>query len=233
MVATSLEPERDAIGEILDVHEPPRLTAVAGERQRLAAQRLADERGDHRRLARAGSVGDPESQDRVVDPVELLVGLAVQLARELGAGVEVARRRKQRVLVDRCVLAVGVDPDRRGVDDPLDARAPRRLEHGNGAAGVDPLGVLGLGMDVVDVGDRGKVGDRVAAVQRALERLAVGDRAEHGVDRARLVPGRRAQVVDDRLVSARAKLVDHVRADEARSACYEDSHVFAPCPSGL
>ena len=61
--------------------------------------------------------------------------------------------------------------------------AARRLEHRDRAAGVDALGVLGLGVDVVDVGHGGEVGDGVAAVQRALERLAVGDRAEHGVDR--------------------------------------------------
>ena len=179
------EPQRDPVGEVLDVHEPPRLAAVAGERQRLAAQRLADERRDHRRLACAGAVGDPEPQDRVVDPVQLLVGLAVELARELGARVQVARRGQQRLLVDRLALAVGVDPDRRGVDDPLDLGAAGRLEHRDGAAGVDPLGVLGLGVDVVDVGDRGQVRDRVAAVQRALERLAIGDRAEHGVDACR------------------------------------------------
>ena len=102
------------------------------------------------------------------------------------------------------VDAVGVDPDRAGVDDPLDAGAAGGLEHGDRAAGVDPLGVLGLGVDVVDVGDRGEVRDGVAAVQRALERLAVGDRAEHRVDRAGLVPRRRAQVVDHRL-DARAR----------------------------
>ena len=146
-------------------------------------QRLVDERRDHGRLAGARAVGNPEAQDRVVDPVELLVGLAVQLAGQLGARVQMAGRRQQRVLVDLLGLAVGVDPDRRGVDDPLDPGAARRLEHGHGAAGVDPLGVLGLGVDVVDVGDGGQVGDGVAAVQRPLERLAVGDRAEHGVDR--------------------------------------------------
>ena len=58
----------------------------------------------------------------------------------------------------------------------------------------------------------GEVGDGVAAVQRALQGLTVGDRAEPGVDRMGGVsmPGRRAQVVDDRLVAAGAQLVDHV-----------------------
>jgi hypothetical protein len=92
--------ERDALGEVLDVDEPARLHAVAGERQRLTLERLVHERRDHRRLAGTRAVGDPEAQDRVVDPVELLVGLAVELAGELGARVQVARRRQQRVLVD-------------------------------------------------------------------------------------------------------------------------------------
>ena len=35
----------DAIGEVLDVDEPPRLRAVAGDRQRLARERLGRERG--------------------------------------------------------------------------------------------------------------------------------------------------------------------------------------------
>ncbi len=83
------EPERDPLGEILDVHEPARLAAVAGERQRLALQRLVHERRDHGGLARAGTVGDAEPEDRVVDPVQLLIGLAVQLAGQLRARVEV------------------------------------------------------------------------------------------------------------------------------------------------
>ena len=91
---------RDAVGEVLDVDEVAGLHAVAGQRQRVAGQRLVDERRDDRGLTGARAVGDAEAQDRVVDPVELLVGLAVELAGELGGGVEVAGRREQRVLVD-------------------------------------------------------------------------------------------------------------------------------------
>ena len=95
-----VEAERDAVGEVLDVDEAARLHAVARQGERLALERLIDERGDDRRLAGPGTVGDPEAQDRVVDPVELLIALAVQLAGQLGARVEVARGREQRLLVD-------------------------------------------------------------------------------------------------------------------------------------
>jgi hypothetical protein len=220
-------PERNPVSEILHVHKPARLASVAGERQWLAAQGLVDERRDYRRLTRARTIGDPESEDRVVDPVELLVGLAVQLAGELGAGVQVTGRGQQRVFVDRLGLAVGVNPDRARVHDPLDAGPSCRLEHRDRAPRVDPLRVLGLRVDVVDVGDGRQMRHRVAAVKRALERLAVGDGPEHGVDRAGRMPWRRPQVVDHRLVSARSQFVDHVRADEARSTCDENSH--APC----
>ena len=221
-----VEAARDAVGEVLDVDELAALHAVAGERQRIAGQRLVDERRDDRRLAGARAVRDAEAQDRVVDPVELLVGLAVQLAGELGGRVEVAGRRQQRLLVDLVGLAVGVDPDRRRVDDPLDAGAARRLEHRHRPARVDALGVLGRGVDVVDVGHGRQVGDRVTGVQRPLQRLAVGDRAEHRLDRlvGVQVPRRGPQVIDHRLVPARAELVDDVGADESRPTGDENPH---------
>ncbi len=220
------EPERDAVGEVLDVDEAPGLHTVAGQGERLTPERLVDEGGDDRRLPGPGPVGDPEAQNRVVDPVQLLIALAVELAGQLGARVEVAGGREQGLLVDLVGLGVAVDPDRRGVDDALHAGPPSGLEHGHRAAGIDPLGILGLGVDVVDVGDRGQVRHGVAAVQRPFQRLAIGDRAEHRVDGSGLVPARRPQVVDHRFVTARAQLVHHVGADEARTACDEDAHAF-------
>jgi hypothetical protein len=94
------QPERDAVGEVLDVDEPARLHAVSRQGERLALERLVDERRDDRCLPGAGAVRNPEAQDRVVDPVELLIALAVQLAGQLRAGVQVARRGQQRRLID-------------------------------------------------------------------------------------------------------------------------------------
>src|SRR6185312_10214504 len=108
-----------------------------------------------------------------------------------------------------------------------DAGASRGFQYGHRAARVDALGVLGLGMHIVDVCYGREMCDRVTAVQRALERLAIGDRTEHRFDVAVGMPGRRAEVVDHRLVAACTQLVDYVRADKARSAGDENSQ--APC----
>ena len=148
-----VETDRDTVSQVLDIHESPRLPTVTGERQRLAAERFADERRDHGGLAGAGAVRDSEPEDRVVDPVELLVGLAVELTGELGARVQVRWGGKQRVLVDVILEAVRVDPDRARVDDPRDAGAASGLEDRHRPAGVHALGVLGRGVDVVDIGN--------------------------------------------------------------------------------
>ena len=62
-----VERRDDAVGEVLDVDEAARLRAVAGDRERLARERLRDERGDHRGRPRARTVRDAEAQDRVLE----------------------------------------------------------------------------------------------------------------------------------------------------------------------
>ena len=79
----------DTVGEILDVDELPRLPAVAGDRQCLAALRAQDEGGNDRRGARARAVRDAEAQDRVLAAVELVVRPAVHLAGDLRRRIEV------------------------------------------------------------------------------------------------------------------------------------------------
>src|SRR5207247_12820 len=109
-----------ARGEILDEYEASGLGPGARDAQGLARERTPHESGDHAGVARARPVGDPEPEDRVLEPVELAVGLAVHLAGELGGRVEMARRWQHCVFVDRSLRAVAVDPGRAGEDDPFD-----------------------------------------------------------------------------------------------------------------
>ena len=118
------------LGQVLHIHKPPRLQTITRQRQRLTLERLVHKRRDHRRLPRPRAIRNPEPQNRVIDPVQLLVALAVELAGELGRRVQMTRRRQQRVLVDMLGLAIAVHPDRRRIHHALDTRPAAGLEHG-------------------------------------------------------------------------------------------------------
>src|SRR5205085_8026394 len=96
------------------------------------------------------------------------------------------------------------------------------FEYGDRPPRVHALRVLWRSMNVIHIRDRRQMRHRVAGMKRALERFTVGDRAQHGLDAAVLMPRRGPQVVDHGLVAARAQLVDYVRSDEAGSACNEN-----------
>jgi hypothetical protein len=72
------------------------------------------------------------------------------------------------------------------------------------------LSSLGVCVDVVDIRDGRQVNDRVAALERTLHGLAVHDRSLDALHDIRTVPRRRPQVIDDRLMTTGAKLIDHV-----------------------
>ena len=222
-----LEAADDAVGQVLDVDEAPRLQALAGDRQRLAGQRSPHEDRDHARRPRARPVGDAEAQDGAVQPVERRVRAAVHLPRELGRRVEVVGQLDGVVLVDRA-RGVAVDPDRARVDDARDARAARGLQHVERAPRVDRLGLGRTQRDIVDVGRGGQVDDGVAAAHRLAQGLAIEQVAQHGVDLAGLVVRGRAHVEDARLDPGREQAVDDVRAYESGSTGDEDPHACAP-----
>src|SRR5262249_56522017 len=87
---------------------------------------------------------------------------------------------------------------------------------------VDGVRALGLLDDLVDVGHRREVDDRLAAGDRGPHRTRVDQVADRGVDLVRLVPGRGGEVEDSRIVAGCGDLVDDVRADEPRPAGDED-----------
>ena len=203
--------EHDALREVLDVDEAPRLKPVAGDRERIAGHRLVGEGGDHGRRAGARAIRDPEAQDRPLHPGALGVGAAVQLAGELGRGVEVLGRGDRAVLVHRRLRAVAVDPDRARVDDPLDAGLRRRAQDGERAAGVDLLSPARIGVELVHVGHRGEVHDGVAAGHGPHARIVVVDRAQVHLDRAVAVVAARARGRGS-AARVRARAVDRPRA---------------------
>jgi hypothetical protein len=217
------ERAHDAVRQILDVHEAARLQAVARNRQRLAGQRSRDERGDHRGGSGAWAVGDAEAQDGVLEPVQLVVGVAVVLARELGRRVEVRRRVQRKRLDVARGRRVRVHPDRRRVYDAPDPGVQRGLQDVQRAPHVAALRPHRVGRDLADVRGRGEVDDGVAAGHRAPQRALIAEIAEHDVDFLRRMVWRRTLVADARPVAGDDQLVDHVRPDEPRAASDQDA----------
>ena len=222
----------DACGEVLDVDEAPRLGAVAGDRQRLPAERLGDERRDDRGRTRAGPVRNAEAEDRVLEAVQLAVRAHVHLARDLRRRVEVLRQRQRRVLVDLLgPRRVAVDPDRAGVHEARHAFLPRRLEQHVRAAGVHLLGPGRILRDLVDVGHRGQVDDHVAARHGRAHGILVAQIAKGVLERMTVQVGRVDEIEVPCFVSRRHDLVDDVRADETGPACDENSQGNTSSPA--
>ena len=221
----------DPVGEVLDVDEAAGRAAVAGDRQRLAFEGEVGELGDHAGGAGARAVGDAEAQHGALEVVELGVSRAVGLAGQLGRGVEVAGRRDRRLLADVLLDAVAVDPGGRAVDDAAGLGPAGGLEHVERAARVDLLGENRVGEDVADVGDGGEVDHRVAVAHRQVEVGRVGDAAGECLDFQRRVVRRGAEVEDPRRHAAIDQPVDHMGADEAAAAGYQDPHACSSLPS--
>ena len=121
-----------------------------------------------------------------------------------------ARQPEQRLLVDRGRVATVVNPDRARVDHARDAIGARRLEHVRGAAGVDALRVRGVGRDVVHIGDRAEVRDRVAASRCPRDGLHIGEIADERLELGRVMPRRIDHVEDHRFMPRVHEHVDHV-----------------------
>ncbi|CAB4347465.1 unannotated protein [freshwater metagenome] len=126
-------------GQIFDVYEATRLVASAGDGQRLACHRLADEGRNNGGRACARPVRDAESQDRVLKLVKLVVAAAVHLAGQLRGRVKVVWHAEVALLVNALARLSGVDPDSAGVNDALHSGAARGFEHVERAAGVGCL----------------------------------------------------------------------------------------------
>src|SRR6266849_2832510 len=161
-----------------------------------------DEGREYGRRARARAVRDAESEDGVFEAVELAVRAAEHLACELRRRIEMRWERKRRVLVERFGAArIAVDPDRTCVNDMCHVLRARGIEYQRCAARVHG-----------------------AARAGSKQRVAVADVPDDHVHLARIVVWRGHEVEDSRLVSGGAKAVDHMRSDEAGSACDENFH---------
>ena len=205
----------DAVGEVLDVDEGALLVARAGDRERLAAQRALDEAREHRGRPCARPVGDAEAQDRRLEAVER------------------RRRRGSTARPPACPpcrgapgwaaacprppvgLHVGVDPDRRGVDDAADPRLASGLQHVERARCRSARSPR-RGGRAPRRRRRPPRGGRRRRSPRTARCDVVGpaDVADHGVDRARCVPGRRPRVEDPGPVARGRHAVDDVGPDE-------------------
>ena len=149
------------------------LHPVAVDRQPLPRERVEDAERDQllRVLTRPVVVGGAD--DQRLGLVGLAVGadhhVAAGLRGRVGRGRVDRRALGERALVDRAVDLVGGDLE------VADAGGARRFEQHVGPVDVG-LDELSRGLDrAVDVGLGGEVDDRLAALDRGLDRLGVGD----------------------------------------------------------
>ena len=132
-------------------------------------------------------------------------------------------RHERGVLVDALGAHVGVDPDRRGVDEARQAELARGLQQRERPARVELLGARRILGHLVDVGRRGEVDHGVAAAHRPSRIPGVSDVADDALDLVPAVVRRAPHVEDARLVARGDQGIDHVRADEARSTGDQDA----------
>ena len=223
-------PERadDTVRKVLHVDEAARLQSFPGNLQRLTGERARHEGRHDRSGPGTRPVRDPEAQDRVLQAVEPLVRPAVHLAGELRRRIEVARQAERRILVDQAFAAVAVHPDRARIHHAPHPAGARGLQDIQRPARVRRLGRARLPGDPVDIRGGGEVDDGVAAFHRAGERPEVREVADHRVDGARRVVGRRAQIEDARLDPGVPQRIDDMRADKSGAAC--DEHLSRRLP---
>ena len=174
-----LERGHDARGKVLDVDEAARLRAVAGDGERLARERLGDERRDHRGRSRARPVGDAEAQDRGLD--------AIVLSGRRGSR---ARRRAWSPCRDAPARAAGATPrgtrrgcrsrprssTRRGTGRRRRAAPPRARSTSHARFALPNRQALG---HPLDVGGSGQVDHGVAAARRVAQSLEIPEIATH------------------------------------------------------
>ena len=222
----------DRLGVVVDVEPVAARVAVAVNRQRGAGERLRDEaRHDLLGvLARPVVVERPHDHDRqaVGDEVAVREPVAAGLRR----GVRAARLERM-ALVHRIGLGRAVDLARGDEDEPLDRRAPDRVEQDLGALDVrrHELGRPLLDR-LLDVRLGGCVDDHVDALDElgdegGVANVAVDEReplVAHHVGEVLEIAGVRERVERDHLVTGvRQQVADHVRGDEAGTAGDEDA----------
>jgi hypothetical protein len=105
---------------------------------------------------------------------------------------------------------VGVDPDRRGIDDPPDAGAAGGLQDVQRSSGVHLLRLAGPLEHGVDVRERGQMRDHLAALARMANCLRIPDVADVRLDLVRRVVRRGPDVEDPDIDSGETKPVDDV-----------------------
>ncbi len=219
---------------VVDVDEIAGLLAVAEDRDGATLEDLRDE---HRDDAAIGVVPLVRPVDIEVaeadqfDAMEAGIGEAHLLGGELGDAMGRARCCRL-VLVHRQRLEFPEDRRRRGQDDLLDPREPRRFEQADGA---DEVG-LRIGDEVVHAPPaadrRGEVEDRPAALDRALDGGRIADVA---VDQPDVEAGKIGAVAGREVVEHRHRpplrhqASAEVRSDEPGTAGHQGSHVPLPC----
>ena len=230
----------DAVGDVVDVRERPRLLAGAEDRQRAhPGERLAQQVGHRVRDAGlvvghlARPVGVERPADRERQPELVVGGAAVGLARQLRPAVGRARRRapRQVLLARRELLGVLEHHARGHVREALDVLLDRRTEDGVVERVVD---LRQRERELVEVrdpaDDRGQMDHVRAAVDRAPRLRDVAQVADvdlaalaHPVGRRPLVghadlPVRIAQQPPDDGGADRAGAAGDEHAPHVRSA---------------
>ena len=212
------------LDQVVDVDVVAELGPVAVDRDRLVAQRHPHEPGNHQGAPHARPERDAVAKNRELLPVERVVVVRNQLARQLRRRVDVvgAGQVERRILGgDTAAGRRAVHPYRAGEHNASHAVASRCLPHLRRAEDVELGRADGVGDRLVHVGDRSEMEHDIAAFGRSEQPGIVED-----VDVVVLDIGamRTPRVDHDDRVTVARQAVDHVRPDEAGPARDCDSH---------
>lgn len=209
-----------------DIHEVPRLFAIAENLETPAEVDAIHQDRNHagigRRgvLARAVNIEWPKTKGRQASRFarSARAAFAIELVYTVGRdGMQRA------VLLQRQGRAVAVNGGRGRVDDGDKTSADRGVENGLGSAQVDATGSRGILIDAGNRGDGCQVKAAGGSGHDAINQGCVGDVADNNLGfRGYVLAPSRGQVVENSdAVSVRDKRFDQVRANESTAAGYK------------
>ena len=132
-------------------------------------------------------------------------------------------RPQGRILVHHLSLHIAVDPGCAPVDHPLYLVVPGRVEHVDGAPGVDGLGVDRLLEDRVDIGHGRQVKHRVHPGHPHPQLFQIQQTPRIELD---ILPLRQDHVEHPHLDPPGYQAIHHVGPDKPGSTGYHDPHVL-------
>ena len=228
----------DAARDIPRVDEVARLSAIAEDRQPLAARDALRKDADDAALPLVAlplAVDISKAQHDVVEAVELLVERQIMLHRDLRQAVERQRRQRQ-ILRDRqhILRHIAIRRRRRRKDHALHAARARRLEHIDRAEHILTRIEMRVADRRIDHRLASQMHDRIEMPRRDARprlRCPVIELPEREPLRRQMLPHPRRQIVQHRdPMPERQQQTNQVRPNESRTTSDQDLHPKLPIP---